>query len=62
MGQAKQYQMEQEDKRRIAEEVAERAGYLSKCEIHDEYYDECAVDINETYKMAASLIKNKDHF
>lgn len=60
MGQAKHHMMEQEDKQRIAEEVAVRADYLNRCDAHDELYDACAVDIDATYRVANSLISNDD--
>lgn len=60
MGHAKHLMMEQDDKREIAKEVAVRADYLNKCEIHDEFYDACYVDIENAYRVANSLISKND--
>lgn len=60
MGQAKHYMEDQEAKYAVAVEVAIQAGFLERCEIHDEVYNACGVDIDHAYRKGNTLISNKD--
>jgi hypothetical protein len=49
-----------QEERAVAEEIAIRAGYLNRCEGCSEIYDPGSEDPEPAYRLAISLIKEKD--